>query len=313
MDTWCRTLPLAQQRVVEELLAWRTPRPAVDPDLAPRLRRRLETMTRAAAAAVPAGERLSLGKSALAALDCDGRFLDRHDTRFAYTPSMVRGQLAHEAITLDMAGRRSRDPVDVVAHAWRSFSAGGGPATAFLQSVEGVEADGLRNAAMQLMLEFRDTFPLLPERVPVRAEPGLGVTLHGGRISLFGRPDFVLGRVQRRQRRMLLLDLKSGRGNVSADREELRFYALVATLKYGVAPFRTATFYLDEASWDAEDVDEDLLVQAATGIARKAVRAATLTFARPAEPLLQLTPGAACRWCTRAPACPAVRPRAAAA
>lgn len=307
MNSWCRTLPIAQQRVVEDLLSWRAPRPAVDPRLASDLRRELERATSPAAAAVPPGERLSLGKSALEALECDGRFVDRQDTRFAYTPAMVRGQLAHVAITLDLAGRRARTPVEVIEHAWRTFAAAGGPAATFVQALGGVEADALRNEALQVMLEFRDVFPLLPDRAAVRAEPALAVSLHGRRIGLFGRPDFVLGRVDRQHRRMLLLDLKSGRRNPERDRAELRFYSLLATLKYGVAPFRAATFYLDEASWDVEDVISETLRKTASEVGGKAERAARLSFARPPEPALQLTPSAACRWCTRAPACPAVK------
>ena len=60
-------------------------------------------------------------------------------------------------------------------------------------------------------------------------------------------------------------------------------YALLATLKYGVAPFRVATFYLAEADWDHLDVDEDLLTATVADTAAKIDRAAELLHARPAE------------------------------
>ena len=310
---WWSELPTMQQKVVQELLGWETPRPAADTGLGPDLRAALEAATTAAARIVPRGRRLTLAKATLDSLDCDGRFIDRTETPFAYSPAMVRGQLAHSAITLDMAGRRARPAAEVVSEAWTLFTAAGGAAASYVRGLEGVEADALRNGALQMMLEFRDVFPLLPEKVPVRAEPALAVSLHSGRISMFGRPDFLFGRVERGHRRMLLLDLKTGRRSLERNRAELRFYALLATVKYGVAPFRAATFYLDEASWDAEDISAEALHATARAVGVRAHRAALLTFDRPADGDLRLVPGPACQWCTRAATCPATGPRAVAA
>jgi hypothetical protein len=122
---------------------------------------------------------------------------------------------------------------------------------------------------------------------------------------LRGKPDFAIGRaLHAGRRRLLLVDLKTGRRNALRNLADMRFYALLATLKYGVAPFRVATFYLDEARWDAEDVDDDVLEAAARTVVAKAARAARL--AQPvAETELRLLPGPACDWCGRAPGCPA--------
>lgn len=298
------SLRVPQQRVARELFLAGHRRPPADPAVARRVRASLEQATAGAAALVPEGQRVVLGKSALDALSCDGRFVDRLDAPFEWNTSMLRGQLVHTAIAVDHWGGRTRTPVEVVDHAWHDFATRGTAAATFLATLGGAEADALRGEACTLLLEFRDLFPPLPPSAAVRAEPTLEVALHDRRLSLRGQPDLVLGDADIRQRRMLLLDLKSGQSNPLRDRAEMRFYALLATLKYGVAPFRVATFYLDAGSWDAEDVDDEVLHAVVRGVADKAERAARLTFARPPDDELQLTAGLACRWCTRAPTCP---------
>ena len=293
-----------QRRAAQDLFLTGRPRPEADASAVAALGAWLEAATARAAALVPAGESMVLGKSALDALSCDGRFLDRLDGTFEWNVSMLRGQLAHTAIAVDHWGERKRSPQDVVDHAWRDFATRGTAAGTFLATLGGVEADALRGEACTLLMEFRDLFPPLPGRSAVRAEPTLEVGLHDRRLRLRGQPDLVLGDADPAHRRMLLLDLKSGQSNPLRDRAEMRFYALLATLKYGVAPFRVATFYLDSGTWDVEDVDADVLEAAGRSVADKAERAARLTFHRPPDERLRLVPGGACRWCTRAPQCP---------
>jgi hypothetical protein len=302
--SWIEQLTEAQRRVARELFLTGQPRPHVDAAQAPRLRQWLEQATAAAAQIVPAGQGLVLGKSALDALDCDGRFLDREDSGFEWNTAMLRGQLAHSAVAADHWGERARTVPEVVDHAWREFATRGSAAGTFLATLGGAEADALRGDACTLVTEFRDLFPPLPATAAVRAEPTLEVALHDRRLRLRGQPDLVLGASDADRRRMLLLDLKTGQSNPLRDRAEMRFYALLATLKYGVAPFRVATFYLDGGTWDAEDVDDDVLEAAARTVADKAERAARLTYRRPPEEELRLVAGAACRWCSRAPTCP---------
>lgn len=296
----------AQRRTWEGLLAGHTmARPAADPEAGRRWRARLEEGTAAAAALVPPGERsgLWLSKSKLDALDCDGRYLDQMETPFAWTSAMVVGDLAHKAIELDLVGDRRRDAAEIVHHAWLAFVDSGHAAAEFLSMLGGAEADDLRARAMRRMLEFREAFPPLPADI-LRAEVDMTVRLHGGAILLRGRPDLVVGRVHGRERRQILVDLKTG-NRQRHHRADLRFYALLATVKYGVAPFRVATYYLDEADWEHEDVDDDVLEAAVRGLLDKVERAATLDFARPPESALRLVAGPACRWCGRSLSCPA--------
>jgi hypothetical protein len=288
--------------VWHELLAVGQPRPRTDPALAQAVRQRLEDRTAAAAQLVPPGRRLWVNKSALAALACDGRFLDREDTPFVWSSAAVCGQLAHTAIEVDSAGARRRDPDEVLAFAWARFAGRGDGAGAFLGRLDGPEADALRADVRKRLLAFRECFPLLPAAAHARMEVPFTVALHGGRIVLKGVPDLVVGRATPTHRRMQLLDFKSG-ARSSAQRHDVRFYALLATLKLGVAPFRVATYYLDEADWEHEDVDASLLETTLHRLVGGIRRAVQLTFRRPQEDALRLTPGPGCRWCGRAPEC----------
>lgn len=303
----------AQLRAWQGLLAGDTPgRPLVDPDARSRWLAFLTDRTADAVARLPAqpGAALYLSKGKLDALDCDGRFLDQQDSVFAWTTPMVVGDLAHRAIELDLAGDREQAPQELMRAVWGDFAARGNSAGEFVASLGGVEADDLRARALRRVLEFREVFPLLPAAY-VRSEVEMKASLHGGALVCNGRPDLVVGRTHPTERRQILIDLKTG-GRSRHHRHDMRYYALLATLKYGVVPFRVATFYLDEADWEHEDVDDDVLEAAARTIAEKADRAVTLLHATPPDEQLRLVAGPACNWCGRQSTCPAAQELAAA-
>ena len=68
----------------------------------------------------------------------------------------------------------------------------------------------------------------------------------------------MIGRPSGNESRKVIIDLKTGRPNVR-HRQDLGFYALLETLARGVPPRKLATFYLDAAEAQAEDVSERLL------------------------------------------------------
>jgi hypothetical protein len=292
-----------QQRAWDDLLAIDQPRPTPDPAWPQPLRTRLEEAARRAVDDLPPEVRLRLNKSALDALNCDGRYLDLRAQPFEWSPRLLLGKLAHRAIELDHAGGFQRPVHALVEHAWTEVATDRGSAAAFVSELGGVAADGLRGAVSQRVISFRESFPVLPPTAEVRAEKPYLVRLADGRVELRGVPDLVLGRALASERRMLLVDIKTGsRGPHHL--HDMRFYALLATLATGIAPFRVATYYLDEAGWEYEDITFDHLEAAARTVADKLVRAGTLSPQPTSEPL-RLVPGPACGWCRRAPECPA--------
>lgn len=296
----------AHRRLVDELLGWDRARPVVDTGLRDQLRADLAAGLAPLADRIPSGERLFLSKSRVSALVCDGRYLDQQDSAFEWSPQLAGGKLAHRAIELDQAGRRAATPDALVAHAWHEMVTSVGSLADWLNGLGAVEASALRHTAEQRVTDFRDTWPVLPSQAHLRLEQRIDATFLDGRVLVTGTPDLTLGGVRDDRARMLLVDLKTGRRNPMVERQDLRLYALLATLKYGLPPFRWATYYVSEGAWDLEDLDADLLHGAVRRLVDAAARAATLEFDRPDETDLRLVGGAWCRFCGRRATCPAV-------
>ena len=96
-----------------------------------------------------------------------------------------------------------------------------------------------------------------------------------------------------------MVDLKTGSA-FPEFAEDMRFYALVMTLRFGVPPYRAASLFLESGTWQAEDVTEETLHHAADRAIEAARAAAALSNGR--EPVL--TPGPFCSWCPAVSACP---------
>lgn len=295
----------AQQRLVDELLGWSAPRPAADPDLPERLRAALEAGIEPALDGIPDGEQLWVSKSWLDRLACDGWFLDGLDEPFEWSTAAARGTLAHRAIELDWRSERRFAPDDLVGRAWEALASDGGTLADFCNGLDGLTRAQLQHDAEQLLTEFRDTWPLLPSRTHARLEQRIRVRLGDGKVVLSGAPDLTIGGIRDQACRVLLVDLKTGRRKPVVERQELRFYALLRTLKYGQAPFRWAAYYVAEGAWDAEDLDETLLDLAVKRVVDGVHQAVRLRWHRPDDAALRLRGGAYCRWCTRAATCPA--------
>jgi hypothetical protein len=299
------TLELAasQRRTLDGLIGTGE-RPVFPADLVPRLRDRIEEAARAFELPAP----LWLGKSNLSDLGrCPGLFdAVRAGERgpFAFSARSAAGRLAHKAVELEVAGREDRDPHDLVQEASDRLVED----AAFRGFWDGLEPlrrdETLMDAAKTLEL-FRSTLPPLRrmrrELAPstewhVRAE------LLGGALVLSGQLDLVLGAgsaTEPNRATRLAIDLKTGRA-WPEHAEDMRFYALLLALRFGVPPYRVATLYLDSGEWQSEDVDARVLDRAADRVI-EAVRAASASEnGRP----LPLRPGPYCTWCPRAATCP---------
>jgi hypothetical protein len=114
-------------------------------------------------------------------------------------------------------------------------------------------------------------------------------SLFNNSVVFSSRMDLVLGGPGKK----VLIDLKTGR-LTATHRDDLRFYALVETLRSRQAPRQLGSYSLDSARLDEEDVTEGLL-QAAV----RRTAAGTLLIAELAlkERTPELRAGAQCRWC----------------
>lgn len=308
----------AQERLASELLGWGSPRPRIDPELARDLRAQLEeglTALEPDLSDAAARERrggLLVTKTRLDRQVCDGLQLDPRP--FEHTWASVRGILAHAVIERDGDLGRGADVEEVVAAVWYDEASRrpGDPASlsAWMNAQSAEDQAALRDELAELASSFREVWPELPPRyVERQAERPIEVSLLGGRVRLFGRPDLLLSSATRDDRaRALVVDLKTGRPRSEHDRHELRFYALLVTLADGQPPFRWATYYVTEGRYEPEDLRRETLELTARRVvdtAAQLVRLATLTAdgGTPSEDELRLRGGGWCFMCAREEHC----------
>ncbi len=295
----------AHRAVVDELLSWGAPRPEVAPDLVEAVQDRLWAGLEPVAAELD--DSLWLSKASLRALDCDGRWLDQQESTFTPTLRMLAGTITHRAAELDHASGRQVEIEDLVERAMQDVGANPTRRDAeVLNGLDPLDRADLRATGRDGLVEWRRLWPDL-DQVEVTFEHRLRAQVGTGPrgVVLSGQPDLVVRSPRPRAGRAtdLVVDLKTGRRNETGDRADLRFYALLWTLKYRRPPFRWATFYLAEGRWVHEDFTPALLLGAVDRVVDGATRAARLR-AGVAESELQLNPGGHCSFCGRRATCP---------
>lgn len=293
----------AQHRTLEGLIGTGE-RPSFPGDLVQGVRDRIEEAVRA----VEPSEPLWIGKSALNDLSrCPGLFeAVRAGERgpFAFSARFAAGKLAHKAVELEVAGREERDPHDLVEQASERLREDDGFRT-YWDGLDGLRRDEtLMDAAKTLEL-FRSTMPPLRRmrrELSPSTEWSVRAELLGGALVLSGTPDLILGgssSLEPGRATRLAIDFKTGRA-WPEHAEDMRFYALVLALRFGVAPYRVATLYLDSGEWQSEDVERQMLEHAADRVI-EAVRAVSAAAGGRSP---ELRPGPYCTWCPRAMTCP---------
>jgi hypothetical protein len=294
----------AQRRVTEELLALGQPRPRFDPALAADLRARLEEGLAPLADAL-APDVLWLSKHALAQVHaCEAHYLAEQGPMGEWSVATAEGEVTHRAIQLSVAVSPTPPPLELVDHALAELAADSAGSLGWFVATLPVAARAeLRARAANAVATFLECWPALPGSWWPRTELRLRAELCGARIVLSGKVDLVLGRAVGAEARCLFVDLKTG-GRYPTHLDDLRFYALVQALRIGVPPFRVASYYLDSASFSAEEVTADTLeiaLRRTLDGARKIVE--LRTAARPPT----LTPGPRCRYCRVRTTCDGAR------
>jgi PD-(D/E)XK nuclease superfamily protein len=290
-----------QQRTLDGLMGRSHPRPVFPEDLAERLRDRILHRV----GDLPFAEDLWIGKERLNDHGrCEGLYaanLLREGPPFEHGVRSASGLLAHKAIELDV-GRERRDPVhEVVERAVERVAGEDGALQAYWEDIDTLQASEITEATVRIVEQFRASFPPLQRSWTPVTEFSLRQTF--GKVTVSGRIDLVLGSVdpdEPMRARRLAIDLKSGRAWPEFP-EDMRLYALLLTLRHGVPPFRVASLFLDSGEWQAEDVDEHVLLHAADRLAR-GIQAASRLLAG-ATPDLRVGPY--CAWCPRKGGCTA--------
>ena len=141
----------------------------------------------------------------------------------------------------------------------------------WLQGVSEAERAELRSLAVDSFTKFLECWPpLRPAWRPV-TESRLRAELCDGRVILDGKVDLSLGTAHGRTAGKVIVDFKTGT-SLPVHREDLRFYAMVETLRIGVPPRMLSSYYLDRGYPISETVSletlEATVARVADGVGR---------------------------------------------
>lgn len=251
-----------QQQALDELRGTGTDRPVFPDRLAASLRTRLEEGLADVADRLGEDGELVVTKRHLAAVHQCERLHMEESGSFEWSPMTARGSVVHKALELSMGMVGPPPPGELVDMAIDRLAEQERGVAAFLLAAGPVEQAELRVAATDMVSKFADEFPPLKKAWRPRVESSLIAPLCEGRVLLKGKVDLALGRADGTTAGVLIVDFKTGRP-VPAHVDDLRFYALLETLRVGVPPFRVASWYLDSGHCHSEDVTEELLLTAA--------------------------------------------------
>jgi CRISPR/Cas system-associated exonuclease Cas4 (RecB family) len=244
------------------------------------------------------GEEIFVSKHRIATvLDCEEFHVLPDD--FSWSPASARGQVAHRAIQLRVWWKGETDPIDLVDEAMARLAdeeRGIGP---WIAGLGPADVADLRGLAVEHVTKFVESFPPLDKRAHPVTESAVRWP-NDGPILLQAKVDLMLGRPEGAESRKLIVDLKTGRPN-ARHRQDLGFYALVETLARGVPPRKVATFYLDAAHAEVDDVSERLL-RTAMRRTLDAIHAMVELQSEGRSPVRR--PGVTCRWCPLNDTCP---------
>ncbi len=293
-----------QQRTLDTLGAAGHELPTFEPGIGRRLQADLEAGLAPVLADLGPGEVLNLSKHLLAQVHgCERRLLEEEGAPFEVTVPIARGAVAHKAIELGIHWPGEPYPLDLVDEALAGLGVADHWLTDFLQTCTEAERAELRGTAGDRVAKFFECFPPLSARWRPVTESRQIVDLTGGRIRLQGKVDLTLGTARGHQAGKVIIDLKTGSPN-PVHRDDLRFYALLDTIRVGVPPRLIASFYLDHGTAQTEAVTEGVLDAAVARTVDGAARLAAL-HAGTTAPVLR--PAPACRWCPVLADCPTGR------
>jgi CRISPR/Cas system-associated exonuclease Cas4 (RecB family) len=237
------------------------------------------------------GETIFVSKRALTGvLGCEVQHL--HPDPFAWSPALASGQVAHRAIQLMVHWRGEALPADVVDDALARLADDDSTLGDWIAGLAAADEADLRGLAVERVTKFSECFPPLDKRATPMTEARVQWPLDGP-IVLSGKVDLVLGRPVGTESRKVIIDLKTGRP-AHRHREDLRFYALVETLRTGVPPRRLASFYLDVGQPVIEDVTPAVL-RTAVRRTLDGVNALIELTVEGRVPVKRV--GLTCRWC----------------
>jgi hypothetical protein len=294
----------AQREVLDLLGAPLDARPTFAADLRDDLRTELEAALGHLAEDIHPDRPVWISKHTLSSVHgCQVRLLAEEEIGFEWTIPTARGTVAHKAIELSVHWRGEPTPTELVDEALGRISNGGDGLAEFVQRCSEGDLVELRGEVLDRVTKFTESFPPLQARWRPVTESRARVELAAGRVVLAGKVDLSLGQAKGTTAGKVLIDLKTG-GFSPSHLDDLRFYALLETVRLGVPPRLVAGYYLDAGTARTEAVTEASLRATVARVADGVDTYVALTHGTRA-PALRVGP--ACRWCVRLADCDAGR------
>ena len=227
---------------------------------------------------------------------CEKHHMLQRESPFAWNINTVRGTMAHKAIELLINWKGQVIPGEIVDAAITSVAENPREsASGFIISLSAHEMAELRGAIVTAVTNFIECFPpIKPAWRPVVEYPA-SYSLFDKSVILTSRMDLVMGGPGRK----VIIDLKTGslsRTHV----DDLRFYALVETLRSRQPPRMLGSYSLESARLDEEDVTEGVLQSAVRRTANGVLLIADLVL-KTRQP--DVRGGFQCRWCPELESC----------
>jgi hypothetical protein len=295
-DTTDPPLNPAQQEVIALLGRQGDDAPELPDGIVDELRDELEGALAPLADAFTREKPLWVSKHKIATIhQCEAHHAHSLAEDFTWSPQNARGTIAHRAIEIMVNSQGEPPPGWLVDETLGRLVDDASSLGAYVAGLGEFERAELRGIVVDHVSAFQECFPPIKSTWTPRTESKVAVYVADGRIVLSGKVDLTLGRPGKK----VIIDLKTGRPS-TVHREDLRFYALLETIRMGLPPRKVASYYLDAARPHAEDVTEGSLRAAlrrtVDGVMR--IYAVTVGGQEPTR-----TAGAQCRWCGLADEC----------
>ena len=284
---------------VDNLIFDLTSCPTVDYDFALDLRRWMEAELAESVQAIRGGDALPHGRKQLwlnktkvtAALGCARKHQADLGVKRSWDLRGVQSSVTHNALRLATIMEDEQDPMQLVNNAVRSILDSGGGAAEYLASATSSELMTLQLEATQAVTAYLETFPKFTSADWPVTHKTVQADFGGGAIKVTARIDLMVGNSL--EDRKVIINLKTG-GPAPLHAEDLRFYALLETLRRTGAPRRVFTYYLSNGSASSEDISCDVLQAAAERVVAAVKRTLELN-AGTATP--ETMPDDPCKWC----------------
>ena len=293
-ETNIQDLNPALRAVLDQLGSSRDNRPVFAEDIGNHIRRALETAAEPYLSDLPPNQDLFLSKHELGQIHgCQTKYMAERDEEFEWAVNIARGSIVHKAVELSMNWRKEIDPSVLVDESLARYEQDSGSLGYWLQGCSEVERAELRSESLAAFTKFLECWPpLKPAWRPV-SESRLRAELCNGKLVLSGRADLTLGTPDGFRAGKVIIDLKTG-NFAPLHVEDLRFYALIETLRMGVPPRLLATYYLDSAQFSPEEVTEELLMSTVARVIDGIEKYSALIYKNQVPKEIS---GPQCRWC----------------